>query len=174
MQNQPLMTADDVVNLIRLLDHHHLEVIIDGGWAVDALLGRQTRPHADLDIAMPHQYVPQLRELLQSRGYREVSLSDSRECNFVMGDEQGHRVDIHTYTFDEHGKLVFGLPYPLDSLDGHGVINGFPLRCITPEWLIRFHTGYELDENDYHDVLALCQRFGFALPREFENFNGGR
>ena len=145
MKNQPLMATDDAVRLIRLLNDHHIEVIIDGGWAVDALLGRQTRPHEDLDIAMPHQYVPQLRELLESHGYMEVPLSDSWECNFVMGDEQGHRVDIHTDSFDEHGELVFGLSYPPDSLDGQGVINGYALRCITPEWLIRFHTGYPLD-----------------------------
>jgi lincosamide nucleotidyltransferase A/C/D/E len=163
MQNQLLMTADDTVGLIRLIENHHIEVIIDGGWAVDALLGRQTRLHEDLDIAMPHKYVPQLRELLESRGYQEVPLPDSWECNFVMDDEQGHRVDIHTYTFDEHGKLVFGLPYPPDSLNGQGVINGYAVRCITPGWLIRFHSGYQLDENDYHDVQALCQQFGFEI-----------
>jgi len=161
------MTALDVLDLLSLFAEHQLEVILDGGWAVDALLGEQTRPHADLDIAMPHKFVPTLRALLEARAYCEIPRSDSREYNFVMGDEKGHLVDIHTYTFDQHGKLIFGLPYPPDSLTGHGSIMGTEVRCITPEWLVKFHTGYALDKNDYQDVNALCQRFGIQLPPEY-------
>src|SRR4051812_46761814 len=46
-----LMTAADVVELVRVLRVHNVDVVLDGGWGVDALLERQTRPHADLDIA---------------------------------------------------------------------------------------------------------------------------
>ena len=45
-----------------------------------------------------------------------------------------------------------------------------PVRCISPEWMVKFHSGYRLDENDYHDVKALCQRFGITLPIEYEEF----
>ncbi len=167
------MPASEVVDLIKLFDQHHLEVILDGGWAVDALLGKQTRPHADLDIAMPHKYAPALRRLLKKRGYTEVPRPDTRECNFVLGDGLGHLVDVHTYTFDEQGKLVFGLPYPPDSLAGLGTILGYPVRCITPEWLVKFHTGYPLDEMDYHDVRLLCQHFKIKLPNEYKNIRKG-
>jgi lincosamide nucleotidyltransferase A/C/D/E len=36
--------------------------------------------------------------------------------------------------------------------------------------MVRFHTGYELDEDDYRDVKALCERFGIALPAEYDAF----
>ncbi len=48
------MTADAAVALLRLFAEHEIAVHVDGGWGVDALLGEQTRPHADLDIAMQH------------------------------------------------------------------------------------------------------------------------
>jgi lincosamide nucleotidyltransferase A/C/D/E len=35
---------------------------------------------------------------------------------------------------------------------------------------VKFHTGYKLDENDYHDVKVLCQRFGIKMPLEYEAF----
>ncbi len=164
------MPPQEVVNLLRQCQAQQIEVIVDGGWAVDALLGEHTRLHADLDIAMPHSFVPQLRHLLCSLGYADVPRGDTRDCNFVMGDAQGHLVDVHTYTFDEQGNLVFGLPYPPDSLTGRGTILGHPVRCITPDWLVQFHTGYPLDETDYHDVRLLCQRFGIDLPGEFSRF----
>jgi lincosamide nucleotidyltransferase A/C/D/E len=164
------MSGDAVVQLMQLFDQHHIEVVVDGGWGVDALLGTQTRSHRDLDIALQHKDVPKLRALLEARGYKDVPRDDTRDCNFVMGDDQGHEVDFHSYTFDAQGTLIFGVEYPLESLTGSGVIQGYPVKCITAEWMVRFHTGYELDEDDYRDVAALCQRFDIALPPEYERF----
>jgi lincosamide nucleotidyltransferase A/C/D/E len=116
------MTAEDVADLIALLEHHGLEVYVDGGWAVDAVLGKQTRPHDDLDIALPHAQVPRLRALLDARGFHEQRRDDSWECNFVLA------------------------------------------------WLVKFHTGYELDHKDWHDVRRLCERFQIAIPDEYLKF----
>jgi len=99
-----------------------------------------------------------------------VPRNDTRECNFVLGDDRGHQIDIHSYTFDSTGNLVFGVPYPYDSLNGTGAVNEFPVKCISPEWMVKFHTGYTLDENDYHDVQLLCQRFSIAIPSEYKKF----
>lgn len=164
----------DVMEVLHFLADNGILVWVDGGWGVDALLGEQTRPHADLDIALQHKDVPKLRELLEERGYRDVPRDDTRDCNFVLGDDAGHLVDVHSYTLDSHGKCVFGLPYPADSLTGTGTINGYPVRCISAQWMVNFHTGYELDENDYHDVLALSRRFGIAMPREYDGFTRTR
>lgn len=165
-----MMSAESTVELMQLFDQHGIEVIVDGGWGVDAVLGEQTRPHDDLDIALQHKDVPKLRALLEARGYKDVPRHDTRECNFVMGDDQGHAVDFHSYTFDADGNLIFGVPYPPDSLTGTGTILGYPVKCITPDWLVKFHSGYELDENDYRDVAALCQRFNIPLPPEYKRF----
>jgi lincosamide nucleotidyltransferase A/C/D/E len=169
-KENPEMKAEDAIEFVKLLNAHHIEVFIDGGWGVDALLGGQTRPHSDLDIAVPHKDVPQIRSLLEARGYHDVPRDDTRDCNFVMGDEEGHLIDFHSYTFDTDGKLIFGVPYPFDSLAGTGTINGHPVRCISPQWMVKFHTGYKLDENDYRDVKALCERFGIEMPTEYDEF----
>ena len=89
------MSGDAVIELMQLFDQNGIEVFVDGGWGVDALLGDQTRSHADLDIALQHKDVPNLRALLEARGYRDVLRDDTRDCNFVMGDDQGHEVDFH-------------------------------------------------------------------------------
>jgi lincosamide nucleotidyltransferase A/C/D/E len=164
------MSGDVVVELMQLFNQQSIDVVVDGGWGVDALLGEQTRSHADVDIALQHKDVPKLRALLEARGYKDVPRDDTRDWNFVMGDEQGHEVDFHSYTFDAHGTLVFGVEYPLDSLTGTGSIQGQPVKCISAEWMVKFHVGYDLDENDYRDVSALCERFGMALPAEYERF----
>jgi lincosamide nucleotidyltransferase A/C/D/E len=160
----------DAADLIALLEENGLEVYVDGGWAVDAVLGEQTRPHDDLDIALPHAQVPRLRALLGTRGFREQRRDDTRECNFVLVDDAGRRLDVHSYTLDSAGLNVGGVPYIAEQLTGHGVISGYPVRCIPLEWLVRFHTGYELDDTDWHDVRLLCERFQIAVPDEYLKF----
>jgi len=62
------------------------------------------------------------------------------------------------------------VPYLREHLTGRGSIDGYPVRCIAPEWLVKFHTGYEADENDYHDVRLLCERFAIDVPGEYRKF----
>ena len=161
------MKADNVLEIICLLESEGIEVWLDGGWGVDALLGEQTRPHGDLDIALSHSDIPRLRQLLEARGYKDVPRDDTRDCNFVLGDEQGHEVDVHSYTFDAEGNHIFGLAYPADSLTGTGSVNGRTVKCISAEWMVKFHTGYALDEDDFRDVYALHLRFGVPMPEEY-------
>jgi lincosamide nucleotidyltransferase A/C/D/E len=164
------VNGKDAADLIALLEQSGLEVYVDGGWAVDALLGQQTRPHDDLDIALPHTQVPHLRAVLTTRGFREERRADSWDCNFVLADDASRRLDVHSYTLDEAGLNAGGVAYSSQQLTGRGVIDGHPVRCISADWLVKFHTGYELDHNDWHDVRLLCERFQIAVPDEYLKF----
>ena len=53
-------------------------------------------------------------------------------------------------------------------------MNGRTVDCIMPEWLVRFHTGYEVDATDWADVSALCARFGLPVPPEYLGFEDKR
>jgi lincosamide nucleotidyltransferase A/C/D/E len=168
--NIPEMKVHDVIEIVQLFNQHRIEFYVDGGWGVDALLGKQTRSHADLDIAIQHKDSPQVHTLLSARGYSDVHRADSSDFNFVLGDRQGHQIDIHTYTFDAVGNHIYGIPYPLESLAGTGSVDGHLVKCISPEWVVKFHTAYQFDEDDYHDVKAICQHFNIKMPSEYEAF----
>jgi lincosamide nucleotidyltransferase A/C/D/E len=77
---------------------------------------------------------------------------------------------VHSYTLDDAGNNVNGVPYASEHPTGRGSIHGYPVRCVCPEWLVKFHTGYEPDENDYRDVRALCERFAIPLPDLYLRF----
>ena len=51
-QTSPKIEASDVLDLYNALERIGVGIWIDGGWGVDALLEKQTRPHQDLDIAI--------------------------------------------------------------------------------------------------------------------------
>jgi lincosamide nucleotidyltransferase A/C/D/E len=46
------MEAEQLAAFLRLLDGRGLQAWVAGGWAVNAVVGRQTHPHADLDRAI--------------------------------------------------------------------------------------------------------------------------
>ena len=167
---EPEMTSTDAVNIIKLLEQNEIEVYVVGGWGVDALLGEQTRKHSDLDIALPHRFVPKLRELLEARGYEDVPRPDTCDCNFVLGDSNGCLVDVHSYTFDESGKNIFGIAFEPRHLTGFGSINGYAVKGAPPDVTVEFHTGYDVGEDDYHDVKAVCERFNIPVPKCYEKF----
>ena len=169
------MTADDVCGFLALMEAHGIRVWLDGGWAVDACLGSFTRRHCDLDIVIEERYVPVAVAALQRRGYAPVPRPDTRAWNFVLGDDTGHQIDFHVIVLDEHGRGLYGPPengkyYPAEALTGKGTVKGRTVDCITPEWLVRFHTGYQLGATDWADVSALCERFGIPVPREYLRF----
>jgi lincosamide nucleotidyltransferase A/C/D/E len=169
----PNMPQEIVVQLLHQFEDQGIEVIIDGGWAVDALLGYQSRPHKDLDLAVIHKDVPAIRSLLESLGYIIIPRDDSWECNFVYGNDIGHLVDIHSCSFNDEKQHVFGVAYTWEALQGWGEVGGKRVRCIPPEILVDYHTGYTLDEDDYHDVRLLCEKFNLDIPAEYQPFLNG-
>jgi lincosamide nucleotidyltransferase A/C/D/E len=169
------MTSVDVIDLYSALQKLGVEIWIDGGWGVDALLGEQTRAHSDLDIAIEQKDVAVLRRFLEERGYREIKLEIARPWNFVLGDASGREIDVHVIVVDEKGDGLYGPVekgemYPAASLTGTGKIEGQTVRCISAEWMVKFHSGYPLKEKDFRDVAALCGKFGIDLPVAYEEF----
>jgi lincosamide nucleotidyltransferase A/C/D/E len=169
----PLMTAADVIDFLDLATRRGIRVWLDGGWAVDACLGRQTRPHGDLDIVIEDRHLEALVGALGDRGYRSVPRDDTRAWNFVLGDDAGHEIDVHVIVIDADGRGRYGPPgpaafrYEREALAWIGAIAGRPVVCMPPEWLVRWHTGYALDGDDLADVSALCAQFGIPLPDEY-------
>lgn len=87
----------------------------------------------------------------------------------MLGDDSGHEIDVHSYTFDSKGNNIYGIEYPVDSLTGTGKINGQTVRCIALKWVFKFHENFEPEEDDIKDVKALCDKFGIELPKNYKN-----
>jgi lincosamide nucleotidyltransferase A/C/D/E len=164
------VTAQDAIELIGLIESAGIEVYVDGGWGVDALLGRQTRRHLDLDIALPFRDIPLLRCLLVVAGFVQLPTDDTWEHNFVVQDDRLRRLDVHSYILDSSGINLGGLAYEGWQLAGTGSIGGRHVCCIAVDAMIEFHLGYEPDRDDYADVLALCNAFERPLPSEYHRF----
>jgi lincosamide nucleotidyltransferase A/C/D/E len=164
------MESDTVIELLQALQASGIDSWVDGGWGVDALLGRQTRPHEDLDLVIALDHVPRIREVLGARGF--TLAEDQLPIRFVLSHPQLGHMDFHTVTFDDSGGGLQPQPngkvfrYPLEGFV-RGRIAGQPVRCISAEVQVLCHLGYEPKEKDIRDVLSLHHALGVPLPASY-------
>jgi lincosamide nucleotidyltransferase A/C/D/E len=167
------MPAGTARSIIETLRSAGVDPVVGGGWAVDALLCQQTRPHSDLDLWLPADRYENLVQAAAAIGLdRLYPWGDDRPWNFVLHDGAMRRLDLHIYEPIDgptlhYGSVVGGETFPVDALSGTGVIDEAPVVCESPEWAVHWHTGYPLRAVDRHDVERLCKRFGIDLPHEY-------
>jgi lincosamide nucleotidyltransferase A/C/D/E len=163
-----MMSAADVVAVLDRLEEAGVRYWLDGGWGIDALLERQTRPHDDLDLTMVAADAGSALGALAPLGF--AITIDTRPTGFVLRAPDDRRVDVHLVAFDAAGDAVYilgdGTPwqYPRDSFDGVGRIAGRTMPCMSVSGQILGHVGYEPDEQDRRDMRRLRERFEFDVP----------
>lgn len=147
---------------------------------MDALLGEQTRPHADLDLAVELADRGIYEQAVTDAGFEFLHFdpanddADGNHLNWVVRDGEGREIDVHLVDTSKvvmtpKGDLVYGaIPYPVGSLTATGVIAGQEVRCGTAEFQMVSHTGYELSDKDVRDLTALHRRFGLPIPEEYD------
>jgi lincosamide nucleotidyltransferase A/C/D/E len=164
------MDAQAVLEVLDGLEAAGIRPGITGGWGIDALLGRQTRDHDDLDIGVRDDQVTAAITVLRSLGYTVTA--DERPARIALGSERGS-VDIHPIEFDATGHGVqqgFGgqtFEYPVDSLEADGTIGSRCVKVATPELQLAFHAGYPPAPRDFQDVRALVMEFGLEPPEGY-------
>lgn len=169
------MTVDKVHWFLNLFDELGIQVWIDGGWGVDALLRAQTRNHQDLDIIIPWEDSAVLTEALFAHGFVDIHTDDRTDRNFVMGHQTHGMIDFHVVERTEDGGAVYG-PGEIDwiiselELDAVGYIGGREVRCLSVDYQVRSHAGYPLQDTDFADMQALHDKFSVELlPEQIKN-----
>ena len=166
-----MMSARDVLTVMDALSAAGYRAWLDGGWAVDAIIGEETRPHDDLDLVGELADVERVAQALEPLGFRLTE--DERPVRVVYAAEDGRRVDFHTVVFDEGGGGVQPQPgggtfrYPPEGFAAVGEIAGRRLPCLSAKVQLLCHAGYEPDGKDRHDVAMLVERFGLKPPRAY-------
>jgi lincosamide nucleotidyltransferase A/C/D/E len=165
------MAAEEALEIVRRLDAAGVAAWLDGGWAVDAALGEQTRAHDDLDLVVDMRHFARLALTLADMGYGRGSGEPPTSVEFV--DASGRQVDVHPVAFTAEGDGLYRMEtgedwaYPAAGFDGEGRVLGRRIRCLTPDVQLLCHLGYTPHLSSYDDVWALCRRFGLTVPEEY-------
>jgi lincosamide nucleotidyltransferase A/C/D/E len=163
------MSAEQAQAVYELLDQNGVRCWVMGGWGVDALLGRVTRGHKDLDLLVLISDLPRFAELVQEQGFtRKLEWPESQPIDvdalqfdsaFVDAHPDGREIDVHVIDLDPEGVITqfHTEPWPLppNATSGMGRIEEARVRCVSQAAQIAMHTGYDLPEKHREDVRLL-------------------
>jgi lincosamide nucleotidyltransferase A/C/D/E len=158
------LDAPQVLEIVAALQAAGTRPSLVGGWGVDALLGEQTRRHADLDIVVDDSDLGAVEATLRELGFAFVAeltrpaghaLLSGRE---VLRDPEGREVDVHCVSARRWESLADG------DVFTWGAIDGTPVPCISAAMQEQSHRGYELEIEDLQDLALLERRFRRAPP----------
>lgn len=165
------MVMTDVQALAVLDELQSAEMVlwVDGGWGIDALIGRQTRPHDDLDLVVAADQIETVYGMLVAAGF-------AVERNWLptavaLRHVDGRAVDLHPVelTPDGGGDQILrdGSRWHYDA-PVEGIIGDRHVRCCSVSTQMRSHLGYEPDADDIADLRALADCFGLPLPTHYD------
>lgn len=163
------MHAEEVIDIYKELNEGNVQVWIDGGWAVDALLEKVTRPHQDLDLAVQHKDLEMLVTLLGMRGFNSITRDKKLMWDVVLADKDGKEIEIHAFSFDNNGDVIEENDwngYSADSLTGEGKILDTQVKCVNLKQLVKTHdkNNRTLKPTDVQDMELLEKKFGVSFP----------
>ena len=162
---------------------HGIQVWLTGGWGIDALLGLQTRPHHDLDVhhaggrresACWSSWTDQgytYKELWEENLWTEDANGTRMETAFFLRDADGREFDAHAMRLDEQGNGIpawekaEGFIFTPQYLAEEGTVAGYPVRCMSAEYQMVSHTGYELPEKQSAGSGEAAREVRSSLPR---------
>lgn len=131
---------------------------LEGGWGVDALVGRQTRPHRDIDLDIDGAFEDEVLAALHHLGY-EIE-TDWRPNRVELAAAGQGWVDVHPLVIDDDGNARQAASgggwhrFPR-SFFTVGSLGGVSVPCFTVEAQRLFHSGYGLRDVDRHDLALL-------------------
>jgi len=149
----PPMPGEAVVTIIDALEAAGVRCWISGGWGVDALAGRCTRSHGDLDLVVEDKDIERSVEILAAHGYWEWYRADSEVPMFS-------RVVLHDH--ETAGRAVDLHPLELSGTQvefASGEIEGRSVPCLSLSLQLKTHASYRKRWRDRSD-LALLRKLG--------------
>jgi aminoglycoside 2''-adenylyltransferase len=136
-----------------------LPLWLESGWAIDARLGKITRPHSDIDFAFPAERQAEFITLLQSVGCGPIDVND---YGFLV-QVQGVLLDCEPCELRGEVYELEGYPSGSCPWEKQGVILGEKVRCLSWESLFWEYLYYleevpqsEWRETDHGSFLIVC------------------
>lgn len=154
----PLALIGEIASL---LESHGIAVWLFGGWAVDFLVGRVTRRHSDIDLAVQLDDGERAVRLLAGRGYL---LRHPLEEERAVLTKHGEQVDLYYVTTNHRGEAICPgkwafWPWPPGSFgDLVGRLGDVTCRVVSLEAQLdgkesyHRHTGTPLRPKDLADI----------------------
>jgi lincosamide nucleotidyltransferase A/C/D/E len=161
------MRPDDVLAVLAAIEANGVSYTLAGGWAVDALDGKERRVHADVDIVLDdyEAALPRATQALAFLGFREVKPVDIPGLwmpqSLALDDGAGHRVELVSIdwslvcrAFDADEATIRARAIT------SGRIGDQSVACLSAPVQLLFHAGFLPPRSAEFDSALLLRHLG--------------
>jgi len=145
------MPGSQVLALHDLLEAAGVQAWVAGGWGVDALAGRQTRRHYDLDLLISDDPgdLAKVEAALRRADYQlaesEQNSGLAMPWRHLWRHDSGYSVEVLPVALREP-------PFSADDSFARGSIDGRPVPCLSAKLQLTLHSGYPPRDIDAIDT----------------------
>ncbi|TFB15016.1 hypothetical protein E3U55_12225 [Filobacillus milosensis] len=137
-----------LAEISEITDELEIEFWLRGGWAIDFLLGKITRPHDDIDLVTWIHNRERLEKALKKAGYEPIPVRKqfcNRQSDFHKGNVE---ITFSYITHSVNGSLIMnGLPewkWMTDSLLSKNFkLHGISANVLNPKQLLKEKEVYQ-------------------------------
>lgn len=146
---------------------------LDGGWAMDFLLGRITREHTDIDIVFEKEKEATYKNILNQLGFVD---EEKMDYGFLTTNKN---ILIDSECCENKNSLFFMDGYPDNSfpMEKEGNINNFYIRCVSWEkmfieflWLEKQVERVKWEPRHFVNLKILEEKISKERRKELRNF----
>lgn len=153
------MPPEEVAWFVDWLEARGVTYQCNGGWAVDALVGAQTRPHGDLDVFLDERALDAAIAALRARGY--ATAEGWRPVRIELRADD-RAIDLHPMRIQHNGDgvqalLGGGVRLHEAARRAVGSIGGRRVVVADRARLVELRQGYVARNVDRHDLRVLQQ-----------------
>ena len=96
-----MVNKADAVEIISYADNNGIDIWLDGGWGVDALLETETRAHNDIDLFVEKINRRKFIDIIKEKGFSEIEEAYTTTSHTVWKDAKDRIIDLHIFEFNE-------------------------------------------------------------------------
>ncbi len=156
------MPAWRVLAVLDVVAATGVQAWVAGGWGVDALVGRQTRRHYDLDLVIGDHPVEYLKvtEALGRQGFRlaqsQFNPGLPMPQRYAWNHDDGHGVEVLPVALQQPPfNRAEAQARSVEPAFTCGNIDGRSVPCLSAELQLALHTGYRQRQIDAGDISLL-------------------
>ena len=166
----------NVHHIVEILSAHDIPFYIAGGWGVDALAGRQTRSHDDLDVVVDdyETHIQKALAAFEADGFSILSDYTRRAWmprSLTMMNMAHVRMDLVSLNwrilaeaFGPDGASAEDRASFVDKVFTTGTIGGRRVPCLAADVQLLYHSLFELRAPMKGDVSVLRDELGASNP----------
>jgi hypothetical protein len=127
---------NSLLMILEKCEENGVEMVVAGGYSLDGLYGKLTRPHEDVDMIVMNSNMSNAQKIMEGLGYQQY-FGDSDKNKFVYHNSDGFKVEFVSSDLLAKYAGKDGLDFFIPQ-EKNAELNGYRFKAMTLKGQLKF------------------------------------